>query len=97
MAVDDILHTSQHPLLQSNGAHANNNKKNINSVSLAKWVLKFTMWIVFLAYVALFFLIPTDFGTELYADWTAATNGSLFGDIGSYFLIQTCRIHKSST
>ena len=96
MAVDDFLHT--HPLLHSNGAHANNNKKkNISFVSLAKWVLKFTMWIVFLAYVALFFLIPTDFGTELYADWTAATNGSLFGDIGSYFLIQTFRIHKSST
>ena len=98
MAVDDFLHTD--PLLHSNGAHANNNnnKKNINFVSLAKWVLKFTMWIVFLAYVALFFLIPTDFGTELYADWTAATNGSLFGDIGSYFFIQTsCCIQKSLT
>ena len=44
MAVHDILHTS-HPLLHSNVAHANNNnKKNINFVSLAKWVLKFTMW-----------------------------------------------------
>ncbi|KAM3714978.1 hypothetical protein ACJW31_01G373300 [Castanea mollissima] len=86
MAVDDFSHT--HPLLHSNGAHANNNhKKNISLVSLAKWVLKLTMWIVFLAYVALFFLIPTDFGTELYADWTAATNGSLFGDIGSMLLL----------
>ena len=51
MAVDDILHTS-HPLLHSNVAHANNNnnnnKKNINFVSLAKWILKFIMWIVFL-------------------------------------------------
>uniref|UniRef100_A0A7N2LDQ8 Uncharacterized protein n=1 Tax=Quercus lobata TaxID=97700 RepID=A0A7N2LDQ8_QUELO len=78
MAVDDILHTS-HPLLHSNGAHANNNKKNNNFVSLAKWVLKFTMWIVFLAWVALFFVIPTDFGSELYADWIGATNESLFG------------------
>ncbi|KAK7843358.1 ferric reduction oxidase 6 [Quercus suber] len=92
MAVDDFLHTD--PLLHSNGAHANNNnnKKNINFVSLAKWVLKFTMWIVFLAYVALFFLIPTDFGTELYADWTAATNGSLFGDIGSMLLLYSAPI-----
>ena len=99
MAVDDILHTSQHPLLHSNGAHANNNnKKNINSVSMAKWVLKFTMWIVFLAWVALFFVIPTDFGSELYADWIGATNGSLFGYTGSYFLIKPCyRIQKSST
>ena len=80
MAVDDILHTSD-PLLHSNVAHANNNnnnnKKNINFVSLAKWVLKFTMWIVFLAWVALFFVIPTDFGSELYADWIGATNESL--------------------
>ena len=99
MAVDDILHTSQHPLLQSNGAHANNKKKkNINFVSLAKWVLKFTMWIVFLAWVALFFVIPTDFGSELYADWIGATNESLFGYTGSYFLIQPrCRIQKSLT
>ena len=98
MAVDDILHTS-HPLLHSNGAHANNKKKkNINFVSLAKWVLKFTMWIVFLAWVALFFVIPTDFGSELYADWIGATNESLFGYTGSYFLIQSrCRIQKSLT
>ncbi|KAK4587892.1 hypothetical protein RGQ29_019053 [Quercus rubra] len=87
MAVDDILHTS-HPLLHSNGAHANNKKKkNINFVSLAKWVLKFTMWIVFLAWVALFFVIPTDFGSELYADWIGATNESLFGYTGSYLLL----------
>ncbi|XP_050289052.1 ferric reduction oxidase 7, chloroplastic-like [Quercus robur] len=86
MAVDDILHTS-HPLLHSNGAHANNNKKNNNFVSLAKWVLKFTMWIVFLAWVALFFVIPTDFGSELYADWIGATNESLFGYTGSYLLL----------
>ncbi|KAK7836439.1 ferric reduction oxidase 7 [Quercus suber] len=88
MAIDDILHTS-HPLLHSNVAHANNKKKkkNINFVSLAKWVLKFTMWIVFLAWVALFFVIPTDFGSELYADWIAATNESLFGYTGSYLLL----------
>ncbi|KAK7836396.1 ferric reduction oxidase 7 [Quercus suber] len=80
MAVDDIVHTS-HPLLHSNVAHANNNndKKNTNFISLAKWVLKFTMWIVFLAWIALFFVIPTDFGSELYADWIGATNESLFG------------------
>ncbi|KAF3948437.1 hypothetical protein CMV_025562 [Castanea mollissima] len=86
MAVDDILHTS-HPLLHSNVAHANNNNKNINFVSLAKWVLKFTMWIVFLAWVALFFVIPTDFGSELYADWIGATNETLFGYTGSYLLL----------
>ena len=99
MAINDILHTS-HPLLHSNVAHANNKEeeKNINFVSLAKWVLKFTMWIVFLAWVALFFVIPTDFGSELYADWIDATNGSLFGYTGSYFLIKhRYRIQKSST
>ena len=97
MAIDDILHTS-HPLLHSNVAHANNKEeeKNINFVSLAKWVLKFTMWIVFLAWVALFFVIPTDFGSELYADWIGATNESLFGYTGSYLLIQPrCRIQRA--
>nr|XP_023899736.1 ferric reduction oxidase 7, chloroplastic-like [Quercus suber] len=94
MAVDDdILHTSQHPLLHSNGAHANNNnKKNINSVSLAKWVLKFTMWIVFLAWVLLFFVIPTDFGSELFSDWIDATSGSLFGYTGSMLLLYSAPI-----
>ncbi|KAK7836450.1 ferric reduction oxidase 7 [Quercus suber] len=100
MAVDDVVHTS-HPLLHSNVAHPNNNnnnKKNINFVSLAKWVLKFTMRIVFLAWIALFFFIPTDFGSELYADWIGATNESLFGYTGSYFLIQPrCCIQKSLT
>ena len=104
IVMDDILHTS-HPLLHSNVAHANN-KKNINFVSLAKWVLKFTMWIVFLAWVALFFVIPTDFGSELYADWIGATKAcrnykkesNPCKDIGSHFLIQPrCRIQNSST
>ncbi|KAL0012952.1 hypothetical protein SO802_000021 [Lithocarpus litseifolius] len=93
MAVDDILHTSQHPLLHSNGAHANNNnKKNINFISLAKWVLKFTMWIVFLAWVALFFVIPTDFGSELYFDWIGATSKSPFGYTGSMLLLYSAPI-----
>ena len=46
------------------------------------------LWIVFLVWVALFFVIPTDLGSELYADWIGATNESLFRYSGSYFLIQ---------
>ncbi|GMY04948.1 ferric reduction oxidase 7, chloroplastic-like isoform X1 [Fagus crenata] len=88
MAVDDF-HSSQQPLLLSNGngVHANNNNTTFNFVSLAKWVLKFTMWLVFLAWAALFFLIPTDFGTGLYDDWVDATSGSLFGETGSSLLL----------
>ncbi|KAF3970840.1 hypothetical protein CMV_005498 [Castanea mollissima] len=90
MAVDDFLHSSQHPLLHSNGAHAhntNNNNKNIIFVSLAKWVLKVTMWVVFLSWVIFLFLFPTDFGTGLYDDWVDATSGTLFGETGSVLLL----------
>ena len=92
MAVDDFLHSSQHPLLHTNGAHAhntNNNNKNIIFVSLAKWVLRVTMWVIFLAWVIFLFLFPTDFGTGLYDDWVDATSGTLFGETGTCFLIQT--------
>ena len=38
--------------------------------------------------ISCIFVIPTDFGSELYADWIGATNESLFRYSGSYFLIQ---------
>lgn len=84
MAVDE-LYSAQQPFLLSNGAH--DNKKNVKIrgffVSLAKWALKFTMWVVFVAWVALFFLVPTDFGSALYDDWVDATSGTLFGETGA--------------
>jgi hypothetical protein len=51
------------------------------------------MWVVFVAWVALFFLVPTDFGSALYEDWVDATTGTLFGETGAslVFLIQTHR------
>ncbi|KAE8007847.1 hypothetical protein FH972_004410 [Carpinus fangiana] len=88
MAVDE-LYSAQHPLLLSNGAHDNKQNVKIRGffVSLAKWALKLTMWVVFVAWVALFFLVPTDFGSALYDDWVDATCGTLFGETGSVLLL----------
>ncbi|XP_041013294.1 ferric reduction oxidase 7, chloroplastic-like isoform X1 [Juglans microcarpa x Juglans regia] len=87
MAVDE-LYSDQQPLL-SNGGHDNEYKIKETRIflSLAKWVLKFTMWVVFVAWVALFFLVPTDFGTGLYDVWVSATSGTLFGETGSVLLL----------
>ncbi|KAG2704312.1 hypothetical protein I3760_05G000100 [Carya illinoinensis] len=87
MAVGE-LYSDQQPLL-SNGGHDNEYKIKETRIflSLAKWVLKFTMWVVFVAWVALFFLVPTDFGTGLYDVWVSVTSGTLFGETGSVLLL----------
>ncbi|KAM5574160.1 ferric reduction oxidase 7, chloroplastic-like [Rosa sericea] len=66
---------------------SNGGNKNRFFLSLSKWVLKFTMWFIFIAWVALFLLVPTDLGTTLSNDWLAATGGTLFGDSGSVLLL----------
>lgn len=84
MAVGELY--SDQPLL-SNRDHDNQYKIKETRIflSLAKWVLKFTMWVVFVAWVALFFLVPTDLGSGLYDDWVTATSGTLFGETGACY------------
>jgi ferric-chelate reductase len=51
-------------------------------VSLAKGSLKFVIWVVFIAWVALIFLSPTQFVNQVLEKWIQATSGSLFGITG---------------
>ncbi|CAA3011740.1 ferric reduction oxidase 6-like [Olea europaea subsp. europaea] len=62
-------------------------KKKSLWVSLAKWILGVAMWIIFAAWAAFIFLYPSDYGTHLYEKWSRATNGTLFGEAGSIFLL----------
>ena len=48
----------------------------------------FFFWVGSVDCISCIFVIPTDLGSELYADWIGATNESLFRYSGSYFLIQ---------
>uniref|UniRef100_A0A1D1YKS8 ferric-chelate reductase (NADH) n=1 Tax=Anthurium amnicola TaxID=1678845 RepID=A0A1D1YKS8_9ARAE len=56
-------------------------------VSLGKWVLKILMWVIFIAWVGMIFLYPSDFGNSWFWKLVGATQGSIFGITGSIFLI----------
>ncbi|KAB1213025.1 Ferric reduction oxidase 7, chloroplastic [Morella rubra] len=88
MAMDE-LHSAQQSLLFSNGGDNNKNKIRKKGIfgSLAKWILKFTMWVIFVLWVAMFCVVPTDLGSDLYDDWIDATSGALFGKTGSALLL----------
>lgn len=87
MATNDSRYAYE-PLLSNGGSnHVNRNQLKKTSYLflvplIAKWGLKITMFVVFISWVALFFVAPTDFGTTLYNDWVAATSGTLFGETG---------------
>uniref|UniRef100_A0A2P2JPJ6 FAD-binding FR-type domain-containing protein n=1 Tax=Rhizophora mucronata TaxID=61149 RepID=A0A2P2JPJ6_RHIMU len=56
-------------------------------VSSAKWILSALIWVIFIAWVAVIFLFPTQFGNELFEKWSEATSGTLFGLTGSIFVL----------
>ncbi|KAK9161913.1 hypothetical protein Syun_002815 [Stephania yunnanensis] len=51
----------------------------------AKWMLKLVMWSIFLAWIAIIFLYPTELGEALVRKWITASSGTLFGITGSLF------------
>ncbi|CAN1259585.1 Ferric reduction oxidase 7, chloroplastic [Linum perenne] len=56
--------------------------------SFAKWVLKISMWVIFIVWVTLIFLFPTDLGNDLvFHKWTRLTQIPLFGITGSLLLL----------
>ncbi|KAJ0094191.1 hypothetical protein Patl1_16750 [Pistacia atlantica] len=75
------------PLLQNEGLEAVYVKKTSLFVSSVKWVLKFLMWVLFIAWIALIFVYPSEFGTQLFEKWIQATTGTVFGVTGSIFLV----------
>ena len=64
-------------------------KKTPLFVSWAKWILKFVIWVIFLAWVALIFFIPAQFVNEAFEKWAQLTSGTVFGITGWYLLL-TC-------
>ncbi|GLT75699.1 hypothetical protein SLA2020_474020 [Shorea laevis] len=89
MALIQSQNTSDEPFLPSLDETEKGSRKKLGCffVSLSKWVLKVTMWVVFIAWIALFFLIPSDYGTNLYDDLVTATSGNLFGETGVALLL----------
>ncbi|KAH9750110.1 Ferric reduction oxidase 7 [Citrus sinensis] len=79
-------HSVHKPLLNG-GVDAVHYKQTPLYVSALKWVLKILMWVIFVAWVALIFLYPSEFGSELTQKFTRATSGTIFGITGSRFLI----------
>lgn len=61
--------------------------------SSAKWVLKSVIWVVFVSWILLMFLYPSDFMTHLVNhNWINATNGTVFGLTGSLFFAFTAPV-----
>ncbi|KAK9054809.1 hypothetical protein SSX86_025888 [Deinandra increscens subsp. villosa] len=81
---------SSEPLLLSS-KQAENTFTYINKPSLllksTKWVLKFSMWLIFICWASFLFLVPSDSVNQLYTMFVHATSGTLFGITGSIFLI----------
>ncbi|RXH92171.1 hypothetical protein DVH24_033067 [Malus domestica] len=83
---------NKQPLLlsQGSGGHVNyyvNLRKTSLSVTFAKWILKIAMWVLFISWVALMFLFPSDFMQKLFNKSIQATQGTVFGITGSLFLV----------
>ncbi|KAF5733130.1 putative ferric-chelate reductase [Tripterygium wilfordii] len=75
-------HSIKEPLFFSKGG-----KRKPLLVLLAKWVLEIVMWAVFVSWVTLIFLYPTQFGSDLFQKYVQATTGTAFGLTGSIFLV----------
>ncbi|XP_050273124.1 ferric reduction oxidase 7, chloroplastic-like isoform X1 [Quercus robur] len=75
----------ERPLLLSRGAERV--KKTPLFVSWAKWILKFVIWVIFLAWAALIFFIPAQIVNEAFEKWAQLTSGTVFGITGSIFLV----------
>jgi hypothetical protein len=69
------------PLLQNGGA--GNATAPALLPSLARSVLKFLMWAVFLSWTAGIFLYPTKPAQAAFSEWAALTKQSIFGVTGT--------------
>lgn len=71
------------PLLSSQRVEQSYHVKNKPLiVSLSKWILKTVMWLVFISWVALIFVYPTESMTNLVRNWTDISNDNVFGTTG---------------
>lgn len=74
------------PLLSNGRVEHGPSKRMPFACSLAKWVLKSLMWIIFIIWVAAIFFYPTDLVRNLLSQWYQMTENTIFGITGSIFL-----------
>ncbi|GAB4848590.1 hypothetical protein Ancab_003297 [Ancistrocladus abbreviatus] len=82
MGVDTV----NEPLLSSENSSQYYGKKKPFFISIAKWVLKTVMWVLFIIWVGIMFLYPTDIMSNLFEKWIQTTDGTIYGITGSLFL-----------
>ncbi|WCJ41922.1 ferric reduction oxidase 6 [Euphorbia peplus] len=76
-------------LLSGNGDLRTNKSVFVLSV---KWILKITMWLSFIFWVALVFFHPSSFGDSFFESLVKARSGTLFGPQGGTFLLMSVPI-----
>ncbi|GMH23859.1 hypothetical protein Nepgr_025702 [Nepenthes gracilis] len=80
-------HSAQEPLLSRRNRSPNyGQKKAAFFISTAKWIIKFTMLMVFIIWVAFMFFFPSEFVRNLFEKWIQATEGTIYGKTGSLLL-----------
>ncbi|KAL4026419.1 hypothetical protein IC575_014849 [Cucumis melo] len=82
----DNEHSPHHPLLPATHEQYPATGKSSAIVSIAKWILKSAMWVIFLVWILVIFLYPSSLTTQLFNNWVEATQQSLFGLTGAIFL-----------
>ncbi|KAL3538421.1 hypothetical protein ACH5RR_001787 [Cinchona calisaya] len=80
-------HSAQHPLLVRKNDESGCVKKTTLLIFLAKWLIKFVILAIFIAWAAFIFLFPLEFINDLFNNWILATEGTLFGITGSGFFL----------
>lgn len=74
------------PLLLSGDVEADPYTRNPSLFVLwAKRVLKTLMWVVFFAWIAVMFLYPGEFGSNVVQKWERVSEGTPFGVTGTKF------------
>ncbi|XP_031476001.1 ferric reduction oxidase 7, chloroplastic-like [Nymphaea colorata] len=76
------------PLLSKDSRDYGLGNKNVGFLRLSlKYGLKLVMWVIFLTWVTVIFLFPSDFMGEMFEKWIMMTRGTIFGVSGSIFLL----------
>ncbi|CAK9153005.1 unnamed protein product [Ilex paraguariensis] len=80
-------HSAHEPLLLREDDRFGYVKKTSFWLSSVKWILKVSMWVIFIAWATFLFVYPLESVTELFDKWIEATRGTVFGLTGSIFLL----------
>lgn len=79
--------SGQEPLLRRKGDTIGCGKKKSLFVSSALWILKLSMWVIFIAWVALIFVFPSGFASDMYYKLIIMAEKNSTGVTGIVFLM----------